>query len=89
MSAGYQFTPRVFVRAILQYVDYQYNVSLYATPRDPRNQRTYTQVLFSYKVNPRTVWFVGYTDNRMGTDEYTLTQRDRTLFTKVGYAWTF
>lgn len=41
------------------------------------------------KVNPRTVWFVGYTDNRMGTDEYVLTQQDRTFFTKVGYAWTF
>ena len=80
---------RVFVRTILQCVDYRYNVGLYAIPRDPRSQRAYAQVLFSYKVNPRTVWFVGYTDNRMGTDEYVLTQRDRTLFTKVGYAWRF
>jgi len=89
LSAGYHFTPRVFLRAVFQYVDYRYNVGLYIVPRDPRSQRTYTQVLFSYKVNPRTVWFVGYTDNRMGTDAYDLTQRDRTLFTKVGYAWTF
>jgi len=89
VGAGYQFTPRVFVRTIVQYVDYRYNVGLYAVPRDPRNQSAYVQTLFSYKVNPRTVWFVGYTDNRMGTDAYVLTQRDRTLFTKVGYAWTF
>ncbi len=88
-SAGYQFTPRVFVRAILQYVDYQYNARLYTVPRDPRSRRTYAQVLFSYKLNPRTVWFVGYTDNRAGNAEYALTAKDRAVFTKVGYAWTF
>ncbi|MCU0289240.1 MAG: carbohydrate binding family 9 domain-containing protein, partial [Acidobacteria bacterium] len=50
----YQFNARFFLRTILQYVDYNYNVDNYLFQLDPRYKRLFSQVLFSYKVNPQT-----------------------------------
>ena len=36
--------------------------------------------------NPRTVLFLGYNGSHQGSGDYALTQHDRTLFAKVGYA---
>jgi hypothetical protein len=51
-----------------------------------------TQLLFSYKVNPLTVLFLGYSDDRRGErplagDPIPLTGTDRAFFVKIGYAW--
>jgi len=83
----YQFNVRTFFRAILQYVDYDYNVSNYTFEKDPKFKRFFTQLLFSYKINPRTLLFLGYSDNYFGSQAYGLTQSDRTFFIKLGYAW--
>ncbi len=60
--------------------------------RTVRRRSLFTRFLFSYKVNPRTVLFVGYSDDRLGMldPELTrtaLTPTSRTFFLKVGYAW--
>jgi len=86
-SVVYQFNVRTFFRAIIQYVDYDYNPSNYTFPIDPEYRRFFAQVLFSYKINARTVLFLGYSDNYFGSQEYGLTQSDRTFFVKLGYAW--
>jgi hypothetical protein len=86
LRAVYQLNVRTFFRAVLQHVDYQRNPDLYTFEIDPEYQRFFTQLLFSYKVNPRTVLFLGYDDNHYGSHEYELTQSDRTLFVKLGYA---
>jgi hypothetical protein len=86
-TAVYQFNVRTFFRAILQYVDYDYNPNNYTFPIDSRYKRFFTQVLFSYKINARTVLFLGYSDNYFGSQKYRLTQSDRTFFVKLGYAW--
>ena len=86
-TLSYQFNPRTFLRAILQYVDYSYNVDQYSDGRDPEFQRLFTQLLFSYKLNPQTVLFLGYSDNSFGSHEFNLTRKNRTLFAKFGYAW--
>ena len=87
MTAIYQFTTRMFVRANLQYVDYMYVVDNYLVPVDPEYRHLFSQFLFSYKINPKTVLFLGYSDNYYGDCNYGLTQSDRTLFVKLGYAW--
>jgi hypothetical protein len=47
------------------------------------------QLLFSYKINPQTVFFLGYSDNLYEDDALdTLEKTDRTWFMKIGYAWT-
>jgi hypothetical protein len=45
--------------------------------------------LYSYKLNPQTVFFVGYSDSYVDDDSLgNLTAEDRTWFMKIGYAWT-
>lgn len=75
------------MRAIVQYRRVDRTPSLYSVPVNVKDESVLTQLLFSYKVNPQTVWFVGYGDNYLGTERYDLTQRSRTFFTKLGYAW--
>jgi hypothetical protein len=87
LSASWQFNPRCFVRAILQHVDDQFNTDLYTDDREPEEQRLFTQLLFSYKLNPRTVFFLGYSDNSFANQDYGLSRGDRTIFAKIGYAW--
>lgn len=88
-SIIFHLNTKIFVRAILQYVDYSYSVDNYTFPIDPEYQNFFSQFLFSYRLNPRTVVFLGYSDNYSGTQEFGLTQTDRTLFLKIGYSWQF
>ena len=83
----YQFSPRMFFRSILQYIDIRRNQSLYEDEIDPVSKRLFTQLLFSYKLNPRTVLFIGYSDNYRAYQDINFTQSDRTFFMKIGYAW--
>jgi len=83
----YQFTKRMFLRSILQYVDYNRNLNLYDFDVETNTKRLFTQLLFSYKINPQTVLFLGYSDNHFGDENTDITQTDRTFFTKIGYAW--
>ena len=39
-----------------------------------------------YEINPKTVFYLGYSDNRYGERGVRLTTQDRTLFAKIGYA---
>ena len=83
----YQLNLRTFVRAVFQYTRIERDTELAATEVDAMTERLFSQVLFSYKLNPQTVLFAGYSDNRVGDESVSLTQNDRTLFIKLGYAW--
>lgn len=88
LTASWQFNARSFVRAIVQYVDNDFNVDLYEDDDiDSEQRELFTQLLFSYKLNPQTVFFLGYSDNSVANQNYSLTQEDRTVFVKLGYAW--
>jgi hypothetical protein len=87
LSTVYQFNIRTFLRAILQYTDIDRTPALYIDEVDARTETLFSQLLFSYKLNPQTVLFVGYSDNSLGDDRIDLTRADRTLFLKLGYAW--
>jgi hypothetical protein len=83
----YQFNPKLFIRTILQYVDVRRNQEMYEDEIDPVSERLFAQILLSYKLNPRTVFYLGYSDNRKGYQDIALTQTDRAVFLKIGYAW--
>ncbi|NQT27793.1 carbohydrate binding family 9 domain-containing protein [candidate division KSB1 bacterium] len=84
----YQFTKRTFLRGIFQYRDYERNVALYNDEEtDPRSKGLFTQFLFSYKINPQTVFFLGYSDDYYGDNQIDMTQTNRTIFAKLGYAY--
>ncbi len=84
----YHFNVRAFVRATVQYRSVDRNVANYAAPVDAQTNRVFTQLLFSYTLNPQSVVFVGYSGNALGSDDVGMTQMDRSYFLKLGYAWT-
>ena len=83
----YNFNVRTFVRGIFQWLDVERNPDLYSFPVQPEVQTLFTQLLFSYQVNARTVLFAGYSDDHVGLMDVDLTQTNRTFFLKIGYAW--
>jgi len=85
----WQFNVRTFVRAIFQYAEVSRDLALYRSPADydSKSRSLFTQLLFSWKLNPQTVFFLGYSDTRLGDVTVDLLQNDRTVFLKVGYAW--
>jgi hypothetical protein len=89
LSAVYQFNVRTFFRAILQYVNYDYNPGNYTFPIGSNDKKFFTELLFSYKINARTVLFIGYNDSYFGDQSLRLTQSARTFFVKLGYALVF
>jgi len=78
---------RTFVRGIVQYRSVSRNLAKYTVPVGESDEGLFGQFLFSYKVNPQTVVFVGYSENQAGTESFDLVRSDRTFFVKLGYAW--
>jgi hypothetical protein len=87
LRATYQFNVRTFVRVVSQYLDIERDVDLYTSEVDAESESLFNQLLFSYKINPQTVAFLGYSDSYLGDQSVDLLQQGRTLFFKVGYAW--
>jgi len=85
-GAVYQFNIRTFLRAMLQYADYDSNPMVDRGLDDPRSRRVLSQVLFSYTINPQTVAYLGYSDASIGGSMMTITRAQRTFFVKFGYA---
>ncbi len=85
----YQFNVKTFVRVIFQYTDVLRNRPLYNDPEavEGRSRDLFTQLLFSYKINPQTILFLGYSDNYDDDERTTILRTDRTFFFKIGYAW--
>jgi hypothetical protein len=87
LRATYQFSIRARLRGLLQYLDYDFSPGRYAADIEPQSRGLYSQLLFGYTLNARTVIYLGYSDSWSGASSYGLTQRSRTFFAKLGYAW--
>jgi hypothetical protein len=82
----YNFDVRAFARAIVQYRGVDRDPARYSVPVDSRTSGLFAQLLFSYKLNARTVLFLGYAGQLLGSQDIDLTLADRTFFLKIGYA---
>lgn len=88
----YQFSIRSFLRLSMVHFDIDRDLSNYNEDiRDDYNS-TYkslaTQLLYSYKLNPQTLFFVGYSDGAYQDDELDRVTKDkRSVFLKLSYAW--
>jgi hypothetical protein len=87
MTAVWQFNTRTFVRAILQYTDIERNQELYEDAVDELERDFFVQLLFSYKVNPRTVFFAGYSEGGFENQDFAMMSTSRAVFLKIGYSW--
>ncbi len=82
----HQFNTRAFLRLILQYTEIERDPSLYFDAVDAKTEDLFTQFLFTYKINPQTALYLGYSDNQFADDTFDMTRTDRTFFMKLGYA---
>ncbi|MGS2721164.1 DUF5916 domain-containing protein [Paraglaciecola aestuariivivens] len=86
--ATYQFDQRQFLRLILVYANIERNQQNYNFEVDENRKSLGTQLLYSYKLNPLTKFFVGYSDSAYQDDDLsTLTKNQRSVFMKFSYAW--
>jgi len=85
----WQFSNRSFIRVTTQQQDVKRNPEMYTFAVDAKSRNVGRQLLYSYKLNPQTVFFLGYSDRHIEDDDIdSLTATDRTFFLKLGYAWT-
>jgi len=87
VRAVYQLTRRTFARLIVQYGETRADEEL-AVDREPLEESLLTQLLLSYRVNPWTAVYLGYSDTARGDRSVELTRDHRTVFVKLGYAFT-
>jgi len=84
----WQFSNRSFIRVTMQQQEVDRNQAMYIDEVDTRSRDVGRQLLYSYKLNPQTVFFLGYSDRHIDDDDLDeLTSTDRTFFMKIGYAW--
>ncbi|MCI0412896.1 carbohydrate binding family 9 domain-containing protein [bacterium] len=87
LKAVYVFNARSFVRLIGQYVTTERDPSLYTLDVPKRDGSFLGSVLYGYRLNWQTVFFVGYGDNGIVTESNSRVRTNRSLFLKISYAW--
>lgn len=84
----WQFNIRSSLRLTIQQSDIERNQLAYIEPIDTLSSNTGRQMLYSWKMNPQTVFFLGYSDTYVEDDEIMeSTVSDRSWFMKIGYVW--
>lgn len=85
---SYQFSVRSLLRLTLIYSDIEQNPLNNPGLEQQLERSLGSQLLYSYKLNPQTLFFAGYSDNAYQDDELTSLERDqRSVFMKFSYAW--
>ena len=81
----------MFLRSNLQYRYVDRNLGEFNKPGplDASTESLFYQLLFSYKVNPQSKLFLGYSSGYGGMNGNPLTIQNRTGYLKVGYSSVF
>lgn len=91
LRTTYQFSIKSFLRLSAVYTDIDRNLSNYVIDTSDYNENSKylsAQLLYSYKVNPQTLFFVGYSESSFDNDALkSLTKDSRSVFFKISYAW--
>lgn len=91
LRLSWQFDLQQRLRLAVQAGRTERDPRLNARPGQPDGDRetsdTGTQLVYSYKFNPRTVFYAGYSDSYIGSDSVDTYQAGRSLFLKLGYGW--
>lgn len=88
----YQFNVQSFLRFSLIFNNTSRNPNnyLYSAPEDinRHSKNLSTELLYAYKINPQTVFYLGYSDHHYGEEDLSdLEQEQRSVFMKFSYAW--
>jgi len=90
--ATYQFNVLSFIRFSLIYNNTNRNAAnyIYSNPEDitQSSKNVSTELLYAYKLNPQTVFYLGYSDRHDTEQGFSdLDQNQRSVFMKFSYAW--
>lgn len=84
----YKFSMRAMLKLILQFEDIDRNKDTYFYQVSRINKDYGSQLVYSYKINAQTLFYLGYSDKSYQDDFLKHVEREqRTFFTKVSYAW--
>ncbi len=86
LNSTYQFDKQQYIRLTVRYSNVDFNQNLVTSKNDKK--RMGRQLLYAYKVNPRTVFFLGYSDKF--DDDNSLQNFEsngRSIFSKFSYAF--
>lgn len=85
----YQFDIQSFLRFNLIYSHVTRNQDNYFYDEvDTNSHGLSTELLYGYKINPQTVFYLGYSDRHDSEVSFNdLRQNERSVFAKVSYAW--
>lgn len=91
---SYQFNTRSRLSLTLQNTDISRNTDLYNHADDTDINARYktlgTQLIYSYKINPLSLVYLGYSDRGFQDDELSSIKKDeRTVFAKFSYMWQY
>jgi Domain of unknown function (DUF5916)/Carbohydrate family 9 binding domain-like len=87
---SWQFNQRQRLRLSMQYGNTIRDEFLYPDPLtvDAKASDLSAQLLYSYKINPRTAFYAGYSEGQFSNDTFPdRFANGRSLFTKFTYAW--
>jgi hypothetical protein len=88
LRLSYQFTIQSYLKLSLVYSDVDKNPDNNDFINSTQSKDLASQLIYAYKLNPQTVFFLGYSDNSFQDDDLTkLTRAEKTFFTKISYAW--
>ncbi|MBM7072384.1 carbohydrate binding family 9 domain-containing protein [Shewanella sp. 202IG2-18] len=91
LRLNWQFSVKSFIRFSSVYRDIDRNLENYKAEFRPSNkntQRISNEVLYGYKLNPLSVFYLGYSDNSRANDQIdSLTPNERRIFMKISYAF--
>ncbi len=84
----YQFDQRQFFRVTLAYSDISRNQDNYEIEVNSHSVNIGFQLLYSYKLNPLSKFFIGYADSAYNNDDLNkLKTNKQSIFMKFSYAW--
>ncbi|MGB0893569.1 MAG: DUF5916 domain-containing protein [Parashewanella sp.] len=90
LRLNWQFSVNSFLRVSSVYTNIKRNPELYKH-RNPNKQfsELNNEVLYGYKLNPLSVFYLGYSDGLVSSDQVDdLTANERRIFMKLSYAFT-
>jgi len=89
LRLNYQFNVNSYLKLNLVYRDVDRNQANNPNVNSSQiNKNLSTQLIYAYKLNPQTVFYLGYSDFSLQNDDIaSLSRAEKTFFTKVSYAW--
>jgi hypothetical protein len=88
LRVSYQFDVNSYLKFNVVYTDIDFNLENNPAAYTANDNRLSTQLIYAYKLNPQTVFYLGYSDNSIQDDRLkSLERNQRTIYSKISYAW--